>query len=90
MKTNRIGGVGLSVGGEMLLEAAATNPGLQAVVSDGAGERSLRESATRGAAAALVLPLQAVQTAAVAVLSGDLPPEGLQDLVPRIPLDPFC
>ena len=84
VRADRIGGVGLSVGGEMLLEAAATNSGLQAVVSDGAGERSVRESATRGAAAALVLPLQAVQTAAVAVLSGDCPPAGLQDLVPRI------
>ena len=80
----RIGGLGLSVGGEVLLEAAAANPGLRAVVSDGAGERSVRESASRGAAAALVLPLQAVQTVAVAVLSGDRPPAGLQDLVGRI------
>jgi len=84
VKTGRIGGLGLSVGGEVLLEAAAANPGLRAVVSDGAGERSVRESATRGAAAALVIPLQAVQTAAVAVLSGDRPPAGLQDLVGRI------
>ena len=84
VRDGRIGGLGLSVGGEVLLEAAAANPGLRAVVSDGAGERSVRESATRGAAAALVLPLQAVQTAAVAVLSGDRPPAALQDLVGRI------
>ncbi len=80
----RIGGLGLSVGGEVLLEAAARSPALRAVVSDGAGERSVRESASRGLAAALVLPLQTVQTAAVAILSGDAPPEALQDLVPRI------
>jgi pimeloyl-ACP methyl ester carboxylesterase len=80
----RIAGLGLSVGGEVLLEAAAANPGLRAVVSDGAGERSVRESITRGAAAALVLPLQALQTVAVAALGGDRPPEGLQDLVGRI------
>jgi hypothetical protein len=40
---NRIGGLGLSVGGEMLLEAAARSPGLRAVISDGAGRRSIRE-----------------------------------------------
>ena len=84
VQADRIGGVGLSVGGEVLLEAAATNSKLEAVVSDGAGERSVRESVTRGAAAALVLPLQAVQTVAVAIFSGDRPPQGLQDLVPRI------
>jgi hypothetical protein len=84
VKDGRIGGLGLSVGGEVLLEAAAANPGLRAVVSDGAGERSVRESATRGTAAALVLPLQSVQTAAVAILSGDRPPPGLQDLIGRI------
>jgi uncharacterized protein len=79
-----VAGLGLSVGGEVLLEAAARNVGLRAVVSDGAGERSIRESLTRGAAAAPVLPLQAVETVAVAALSGDLPPPALQDVVPRI------
>ena len=36
----RIGGIGLSVGGEMMLEAAAESDGLKAVVSEGAGIRS--------------------------------------------------
>ena len=31
-----------------------------------------------------MLPLQAAQTVAVAIFSGHRPPEGLQDLVPRI------
>ena len=44
---DRIGGLGLSVGGELLLEAAARNPALMAVVSEGAGARSVRESFTR-------------------------------------------
>ena len=39
----RIGGLGLSVGGEMLLQTAAETLGLKAVVSEGAGRRSLRE-----------------------------------------------
>ena len=41
----RIGGIGLSVGGEMLLDRAADATALRAVVSDGAGIRSVREAA---------------------------------------------
>jgi dienelactone hydrolase len=40
VEANRIGGIGLSVGGEMILEAASKSRGLKAVVSEGAGERS--------------------------------------------------
>ena len=39
----RIGGLGLSVSGEMLLQAAAESPELAAVVSEGAGTRTLSE-----------------------------------------------
>ena len=46
----RIGGIGFSVGGEMMLQAAAANSGLRAVVSDGAGFRSVREEAAARAA----------------------------------------
>ena len=42
VERGRIGGIGLSVGGEMMLEAAARSHGLKAVVSEGAGERSIR------------------------------------------------
>jgi fermentation-respiration switch protein FrsA (DUF1100 family) len=80
----RIGGIGFSVGGEMMLEAAASNAGLEAVVSEGAGWRSIRESPIRGSAGVFALPLEAVQTAALAVLSGTRPPESLEDLVGRI------
>ena len=80
----RIGGLGFSVGGEVMLEAAAENPALRAVVADGAGERSVRESRLRGRAGWPSLPSYLVQTAAVAVLSGDRPPPSLVDLVPRI------
>ena len=44
----RIGGIGFSVGGEMMLQAAASNPRLRAVVSEGAGSRSVREDLLRG------------------------------------------
>jgi uncharacterized protein len=80
----RIGGIGFSVGGETMLQAAASNPGLRAVVSEGAGVRSIREDLTRGPRGWPALPESAVQTAAVAVLSGTRPPPSLTDLVPRI------
>ena len=44
---NRIGGIGLSVGGETLLQTAAESDGLKAVVADGAGARSVREDLAR-------------------------------------------
>ena len=84
VREGRIGGLGFSVGGEVMLEAAAGNPALRAVVADGAGERSVRESRLRGRAGWLSLPSYLVQTAAVAVLSGDRPPASLVDVAPRI------
>ena len=84
VRDHRIGGLGFSVGGEVMLEAAAGNRALRAVVADGAGERSVRESRLRGRAGLLSMPSYLVQTAAVAVLSGDRPPPSLVDLVPRI------
>jgi fermentation-respiration switch protein FrsA (DUF1100 family) len=80
----RIGGIGFSVGGEMMLQAAASNKGLRAVVSEGAGFRSVREDVQRGPQGWFTLPQAAVQTAAITVLSGTPPPPPLKDLVPRI------
>ena len=81
----RIGGVGLSVGGEMLLQAAAQDRRLRAVVSDGAGVRSIRDhlAAREGGPLGWISPL-AVQTAATAVLSDSAPPPALSDLAGRI------
>jgi hypothetical protein len=84
VRGGRIGGIGFSVGGEQMLEAAADNPGLRAVVSEGAGERSVRESLIRGARGWFMLPADAVQTAAVAVLSDTVPPPSIRDVVARI------
>jgi fermentation-respiration switch protein FrsA (DUF1100 family) len=82
----RIGGIGLSVGGEMMLEAAAESNGLKAVVSEGAGIRSLREAlAVPGTGAKLLGSLvHAVVTPGVALFSNTLPPPSLEDLVGRI------
>jgi fermentation-respiration switch protein FrsA (DUF1100 family) len=88
VEAGRIGGLGLSVGGELLLEAAAENGAIQAVVSEGAGLRSVRETLARdGVPPPLVwlqLPNEAVLTAATAVLSGDSPPPSLESLVGEI------
>jgi uncharacterized protein len=83
----RIGGIGLSVGGEMMLEAAAETPALRAVVSEGAGARSFTENMDHDMGAVEkglgVLP-NATMTASVAVLSNGTPPANLKDLVGRI------
>jgi hypothetical protein len=73
-----------SVGGEMMLEAAASNTALRAVVSEGAGARSFREDLLRGPRDWFALPAQAMQTAALAVMSGTAPPDSLDHLVAKI------
>jgi fermentation-respiration switch protein FrsA (DUF1100 family) len=82
---DRIGGIGLSVGGELMLETAAETEALKAVVSEGAGIRSVREAAgapwgARWAAA----PVWGGITAATAVFSNNVPPPNLNDVVERI------
>ena len=84
VKNGRIGGIGFSVGGEMMLQAAASNTGLRAVVSEGAGVRSVREDLLRGPRGWFALPSAAVQSAALTVMSGTPPPPALDDLVGRI------
>jgi uncharacterized protein len=81
----RIGGIGLSVGGEMMLEAASRSRGLKAVVSEGAGERSYHEllDMTRSDRW-LALPQYLSMAAGEALFSNHVPPPSLKDLVGRI------
>lgn len=81
---NSVGGFGQSVGGEQMIEAAASNPQIKAVVSEGAGERSFREMLIRGPAAALAIPQSLVLTGSVALLTGTAPPPALDDLASEI------
>lgn len=82
-----IGGLGLSVGGELLLRTAARNRGLRAVVSEGAGLGSAAEQKHMPGAPPeplrWIAPIT-VETAAGVVLSDHLPPTDLADLMPRI------
>ena len=88
VRDGRIGGLGLSVGGEQLLEAAAAVPGLRAVVAEGAGWRSVRETtALRGPSAlqkALQYPQDLMLTVGVAVETSRLPGPSLEGAVGRI------
>ena len=83
---DRIGGLGLSVGGEMMIEAAAESDGLKAVVSKVRGSaRSARRSRYptrgRGSRRRWFTPSR---TPGVALFSNTLPPPSLEDLVGRI------
>ncbi len=81
VEPDRIGAIGLSVGGEMVLETAADTRALRAVVSEGAGSRSYREVRDiAGAQSISYLPM----ALAVTVFSGHTPPPALGDLVAKI------
>ena len=83
---DRIGGIGFSVGGELMLQAAAENDGLAAVVSEGAGHRSLKEEMVEYDGRTLLRGFHALvaKQAGIALFADELPPPSLVDLVPRI------
>lgn len=84
---DRIGGLGLSVGGELMLEVAAESDKLDAVVSEGAGARTAAEELSSDlswfdqAGAALSYGLRDLT---VAIQTGETPPPHLDGLVERI------
>jgi uncharacterized protein len=79
----RVGGIGFSVAGEALLEAAAQSPAFAAVVSEGAGERMGDEDRS-GTGRVLAAPTLAMMTAAIRVFSNQGPPPPIVDRVGRI------
>ena len=80
----RIGGLGLSVGGEMMIEAAAESPELKAIVSEGASGRSVRDILANPGSRWQEVIGNSVATAATAIFTNNLPPADLRSLVPRI------
>jgi pimeloyl-ACP methyl ester carboxylesterase len=81
----RIGGVGLSVGGEVMLQAAAETDDFKAIVSEGAGVRSVREAVhVPGAVKVIFTQISAVGTLGTMVFTSDLPPRDLKDLSAEI------
>jgi fermentation-respiration switch protein FrsA (DUF1100 family) len=92
VEPERIGGIGLSVGGEMMLEAAAEDHDLRAVVSEGAGARAYSDSVdelryvkdTDPVSKLLYTANSAVRVGALSVLANQEPPKSLKSLVARI------
>jgi len=79
----RIGGIGLSVGGEMLIHAAAHSDAFKAIVSEGASGQSVRDGLANGDKLDAFLGGGAV-TLATAIFTNTLPPPSLKSEVPKI------
>jgi len=80
----RIGGLGLSVGGELMLHAAAETDALKAVVSEGAGSRSVGEFRQMPDAPILMHAVETMITAGLTLFSDGPPPPLMQDIAGRI------
>jgi hypothetical protein len=89
---DRIGAIGQSVGGEMLIEAAAEDRDLKAIVSDGAGARAYSDSVDElnyeegsdPISSLLYSANSAVRVGALSVLTNQPPPANLKSLIGRI------
>jgi len=79
----RIGAIGLSVGGEMLIHAAAHSDAFRAIVSEGASGQSMRDGLANGDMFDSVLG-GGVNTLAVALFTNTLPPPSLKSEIPKI------
>ncbi|MGZ8793297.1 MAG: CocE/NonD family hydrolase [Gaiellaceae bacterium] len=82
---DRIGGIGLSVGGEVMLQSAAETDHFKAVVSEGAGVRSVREAVhVPGAGKVMFTGIFGISTLGTMVFTSGLPPRSLTDLSAQI------
>ena len=82
---SRIGGLGLSVGGEALLQAGAETRDIKSVVSDGAGSRSVREDTVHMRLAKVPqIVFSGVMTGGMALFSNQPPPPNLETLTDEI------
>jgi uncharacterized protein len=79
----RIGAIGLSVGGEMLIHAAAHSDAFKAIVSEGASGQSARDGLANGDRLDALLG-GAVNTLAVALFTNTLPPPSLKSEVAKV------
>lgn len=84
VEPERIGGIGLSVGGELMIEAAAESTALKAIVSEGGSSRSVRDELANPGGAWQELIGTSTATVATALFSNNLPPADLKSLVARI------
>jgi len=82
----RIGGIGLSVGGELMLQAAAEDSRLAAVVSEGAGTRTLAEELVDFGPNSVIRGFHTlvVKHIGVTLFSNESPPPSLVDILPQV------
>ena len=81
----RIGALGISTGAEAVLQAAARDDEIAAVVSDGAIARNLAETRQLAGAEELqAVPYYGILFATIRTLTGTPQPPPLQQLVPKI------
>ena len=80
---SRIGAIGLSVGGEMLIHAAAHSDAFKAVVSEGASGQSIRDDIANAGLFEGILSGSGI-TAATAIFTSTTPPPSLKSDVAKI------
>ena len=83
VQPGRIGAMGFSIGGEILLETAAKSTAIDAVVSEGAGQR-VGEIDASGAIRLLTEPAMMLMTGATTVFGNTGPPPPIVDRIGRI------
>jgi dienelactone hydrolase len=89
VRRGSIGALGLSVGGEVLIQHAAQTRSLDAIVAEGSGSRSIKESLElSGGIRIAELSTAPLLTAGVSVLSNQSPPPNLLDLARSVPPTP--
>jgi dienelactone hydrolase len=84
---DRIGGIGLSVGGEMMIETAAETDELKAVVSEGAGARMYAEDLAHDDGVlndVLGAPMVVAKSVAVGIFGNEPVPSSLEDLAAEV------
>jgi uncharacterized protein len=84
VEAGRIGGIGLSVGGETFLQAAAHSEDLAAVISEGASARTGSELDSVPGSPWAQVTFNRVITAGTAVFSNSSPPQNLIEQVDEI------
>ena len=80
----RIGALGLSMGGVEALTAAASDPRIRAVISEGAGVGTFTDASSRGPAGWLSLPYFWVRHVAADLMSAAETPIALKEAMARI------
>jgi pimeloyl-ACP methyl ester carboxylesterase len=80
----RIGGLGLSMGGEVLLQAAGESTDLKAIVAEGATGRTAQDFSEARKDGEIMLAFHTVVNTTMRLISGEETPPPLMQLVPQI------